>query len=571
MLSSRFTKQLHAIVAVCNRILIVGLVVWALPACTNSLMTDHPEDAAADRRAATDLLASASDAPADASADSHTEATAEAGADVAPGVAPDAGTVPETMAGSQPEIGANLESRPANAVDAGAPVDGAASADASVASQREAGVTPDVGVIREEVGTPSSASLVITPTIVNLGTLELGRSANATVVVTNTGAASSGAIVLNPSVGVTVVGCAGVLAPQTSCILTILVTPVALGAFSGTVSITANPGTVVPLITSFTGVVGQTGQFAVSPALIDLGNVPVGARMQQTITVTALTAISDLTVGLLGMDVTRDPTSTCTEIMATGVSCAVVVNFAAISPGPKSDSVVITAGGRAVAVPVTATAQAPAKLVMSQPSAAFVATANAASSPVTIAVANAGDVPTGTLTVSMAGANHADFKLTTSGCTLLAPLATCAVSVVFTPSATSAGTETATLTVTDSGPGASTVSAILTGTVYSSPMLTITSAQSDLGSVAVGATGAVTVFTISNTADPPSGALTVSASSPEFVITNDTCTTLSLAKGGSCTLSLALKPTIVGAKSAVLTASGTSGNPVAKSITGSGI
>jgi hypothetical protein len=149
---------------------------------------------------------------------------------------------------------------------------------------------------------------------------------------------------------------------------------------------------------------------------------------------------------------------------------------------------------------------------MSQTSAAFVAMANAPSSPVTIAVANAGDVPTGTLTVAMTGANRADFKLTTSGCTLLAPLATCAVSVVFTPSTTTAGTETATLTVTDSGPGASTVSAILTGTVYSSPMLTITSAQSDLGSVAVGATGAATVFTISNTCDLASGAHTVSAS-----------------------------------------------------------
>jgi hypothetical protein len=159
----------------------------------------------------------------------------------------------------------------------------------------------------------------------------------------------------------------------------------------------------------------------------------------------------------------------------------------------------------------------------------------------------------------------------TNTCALLAPLNICAIAIVFTPRATSAAPKTASLTVRDFGADASTAIVALTGTAYSGPSLHITSAKSDLGTVPVGTTGAATAFTVTNTGDVATGTLTVSASSAEFVISGNTCAGFSLAPQGSCTVSLALKPTSIGVKAAALTVSGTTGVPAIKQIAGTGI
>ncbi len=127
------------------------------------------------------------------------------------------------------------------------------------------------------------------------------------------------------------------------------------------------------------------------------------------------------------------------------------------------------------------------------------------------------------------------------------------------------------LTVQDNGVGASAARAALSGSVYSSPALAITSDRSDLGEVPIGTTGNATVFTVTNSGDTASGTLAASVSGPEFVIIGDTCTGGSLAKGASCTVSLALKPITLGAKAAILEVAGTSGAAAVKSVTGSGI
>jgi hypothetical protein len=111
----------------------------------------------------------------------------------------------------------------------------------------------------------------------------------------------------------------------------------------------------------------------------------------------------------------------------------------------------------------------------------------------------------------------------------------------------------------------------LDGSGGSSPWLAILSAQSDLGAVPVGATGAATVFTVANDGCAASGTLAVSVSSTEFVIAGDTCTGASLAGGGSCTVALSLMPATIGAKAAVLEVTNSSGNPAVKSVTGAGV
>lgn len=172
----------------------------------------------------------------------------------------------------------------------------------------------------------------------------------------------------------------------------------------------------------------------------------------------------------------------------------------------------------------------------------------------TFGVINLGDVATGLLEVKLTGANAADFRIDSNNCLVLAPLGTCTVTVVFRPSLAAGPPATATLVVTDPGAAASSVSAALTGTPVSGGHPSITSTTSDLGSVPVGSVGASVDFPVANYGDVAGGPLTVTVSNPEFVITRDTCTGTTLAKGETCTISIALKPITVGVKVAALLA-----------------
>ena len=420
-------------------------------------------------------------------------------------------------------------------------------------------------------GGTAGASLNLDKSTVNLGPLDLKQTGVGTVTVTNIGKAASGTLTVT-GVGVTATGCTGTIAAGANCTLTITATPTAAGPFTGSVTIAANPGaSPTPLTVSVIAQVSNAGVFTVSPASIDLGNVAVGvAAPKQTITVTAAVAITDLLVIPSGADVTIDKTaSTCVAALAANTPCLVVVNFLATTAGNKSDSIGISGGGLVKNVPVTAVAQKPAALVISPTaSQTFVAAVGSSSSPITFGVVNSGDVASGSIAVALTGANATDFSQT-NNCLILAPLGTCTVSVVFKASVV--GTVPAVLTLTDQGPGATTVSVPLSGVGSTASTLTITPASGDLGSALVNATGPATIFTVTNGGDAASGALVVSLSSSDFVIVNDTCAGASIAKAGTCTISVSLKPSSVGAKSATLSVTGTNGLPAVKGLTGVGL
>jgi hypothetical protein len=428
------------------------------------------------------------------------------------------------------------------------------------------------------VGTGGSSGAVLTldKSTINLGTLDVGGIGIAVVTVTNIGRAASGPITVTASSGLTATGCAGILAAGASCTLTIAATATAAGALVGAVAIAASPGTVSPLTVSVLGTVSSAELFRVSPPTIDLGNVAVGALVKQTIAVTAKAAIADLVVTTSGADVTIDKVaSTCANVLAAGASCMLVVNFVAATAGVKSDSIIVSGGGAAgkvVAVPVTAVAQIPAKLIInpSTPQ-SFVGVVGQTSSAITFGVANTGDIATGVITATLTGDNAASFAIASSTCLILAPLAACTIGVVYKPMAVAASPEKATLIVTESG-GGSSVSVALSGAQYGDNHPIITPANSDLGTVLVGATGPATTFTLTNAGDTASGMLTVSVSSTEFVITNDTCSGASLAaRTGSCTVAIALAPKTVGAKTATLMIDDATGNPAVKTLTGTGV
>jgi len=318
------------------------------------------------------------------------------------------------------------------------------------------------------------------------------------------------------------------------------------------------------------GEVGQASRLTVSPPSIDLGIVqPDVATSRQTITVTATSDIADLSVLVLGNDLTLDGISTCAKTLAAGSSCLVVVTFLSSTTGTKSDSIAIVADGQSTGVPVTAKVQ-------TGPHLTIVPTAGSIqSTPLMLNVGNSGDTGVGPLTVTLTGPNAADFTATATGCDFLAPSGFCTISVVFTQAASVPNCgESATLVATGPAPDFATVSAALYGGPSGSPgPLLLSSTTSDLGSAAVGATSPSVTFTLANigSCTGPLGPFTVALSNAEFVVTEETCSTSVLPLGGTCTVSVALRPSSAGAKSAFLSVTAASGKYAGANLTGAGL
>jgi len=215
---------------------------------------------------------------------------------------------------------------------------------------------------------------------------------------------------------------------------------------------------------------GPQQPFSLSPQYIDLGNVLVGASVQTTITVTAGEPLSNLWVSVLGIDLSVDPTSTCTAILAAGATCIAVVNFTAARFGTTFDEIWVSNAGQVLDVPVQAEVENPAKLVIDHTAEYFVSTGGAATAPVTLRIANAGDVVSGPLAVGLSGSAATSFLMVSNTCAApLSPLGSCSIVVIFNPQVADGGmntTVTATLTVTDMGIFASVASAQLTGNIW---------------------------------------------------------------------------------------------------------
>jgi hypothetical protein len=101
--------------------------------------------------------------------------------------------------------------------------------------------------------------------------------------------------------------------------------------------------------------VRPSGGFQVSPIAIDLGNLEMGASAPSpTISVTALEAITDLSVVATGEDVSIEPISSCTSVLRAGAKCVVIVKFVPRSPGRLMDGIIFNTRAMRVIVPIKA-------------------------------------------------------------------------------------------------------------------------------------------------------------------------------------------------------------------------
>lgn len=396
---------------------------------------------------------------------------------------------------------------------------------------------------------PMNAILKIDPTSKDFGSVAIGQMSAATnFVVSNTGNGSTAALaVSSTSMDFVLSGdCVGkVLAPTNTCTVSVVFKPTAAGVRSGAVNVTA--GSITQTI-SLMGT-GGSGVLTVTPTPVDFGTLAVGATSAEEKTVrvtnTSAVAVTGLSVTVTGATADYIVTNGCmANMLAANGTCDVKLKFKPASGGRKDVTITAIYSGGAESGTVTGVGQVPAGLLVEPTMVDLVAEISKnVSTP--IQVTNIGDVPTGTLTATISGADMAQFTATTGCNRALAPNAMCTLSVVFAPTGMP-GMRTATLTIAGTPGGMKTVA--LKGTANGPVALTIAPNGKGFGSVEVGKQSEPEVFTITNTGGVASGTVLVNvANAANFTLVSTTCGPSLAPTTGSCLATVRFTPSQVGA------------------------
>jgi sugar lactone lactonase YvrE len=208
----------------------------------------------------------------------------------------------------------------------------------------------------------------------------------------------------------------------------------------------------------------------------------------------------------------------------------------------------------------------PASVIALSPAAAgFPTVAVGGTSPTqTFTLANNSANALSGVTVTMAGANPADFTIESTTCTAaLAASSTCTISAASTP--TAIGSRSATLTVTDSTP-----SDLATASLYT---LALTPASATFENVPTGGTSPSQTFTLTNSSPTSLTGVTIAFNPPttpgNFTQQSTSCTTM-LAANSTCAITVAFTPQTTGSLSSALTVSETGGASTSATMSANG-
>ncbi|HEV8399308.1 MAG TPA: choice-of-anchor D domain-containing protein [Gemmatimonadales bacterium] len=434
--------------------------------------------------------------------------------------------------------------------------------------------------------------LTITPTTKDFGSVGVGGASAAQVfTITNNGVipsgpftASSGSFgivfggpnpgdfIADPTTS-TCVGAFGGLAPHASCDIVFRFSPTAVGARSAGLSMSASPGGTLAVALSGTGTTDQV--ISVTPLSHDFGDVGVGisSPTQRFVLTNPLPwATGPITAGgVTGPnpgDFHFDPNSTCVQALSVGLavggSCYFDVSFIPQGLGPRSATMgfLMTPGG-VVQIPFSGNGVTPQVISISPASFDFGSVVvGQTGAPATFTLTNVGGAFEKVTGLALSGPAAGDYSVTdpTASCALLAPGATCALTVTFTPQGT--GQRAAVLNVS-TRTGAS-ASADLTGTGTPAMAIAIAPSSTDFGSLLVGQASASVLFTITNTGIVRAVPSTISVTGPaafdygfaalDFFTDPSPCTlNFPIDPGSSCAVRVVFAPIGGGPRPAELT------------------
>ncbi len=322
---------------------------------------------------------------------------------------------------------------------------------------------------------------------------------------------------------------------------------------------------------------GQAPALLIGPSPISFGFVTVNARSaSQIVTLTnsgtAVLSVSSLTIsGANGSDF-QLTNGTCLATpfnLPPGQSCLLLLSFSPTSAAVETATFTVADNSRvsSQSVPLSGTgvAQGTPIDVFSPASLTFNNVPyGTTSAPQTVTLTNGG---TGVLTVS--GFSFAYPFFATSNCYSVQPGASCTFQVTF--SAARPGAYTGSITVRDNSAGNPQVLALdgvaaNTGT----PLASLSATSLDFGALTVGSTSAPQSATLTNTG---TGLLVISSLSlAGYFSQTNTCTTSTLAPGGSCVFQLSFKPSVPGPAGGVLTITdNAAGSPHVVNLTGTAL
>ena len=326
----------------------------------------------------------------------------------------------------------------------------------------------------------------------------------------------------------------------------------------------------------------STAGVIATPRILSFGNVDLGSTSTaQTVT---LKNISNSAINISSIAITGPnagdfsiSSKTCGSSMAGSSSCNIELVFAPTANGARSGALTITHVGFASpqTVSLSGTGTGMISTLAVTPSALTFPAMNVGSSsaPETITLQSSGTTVISISSISVTGTNSSDFAVSSQTCgSTLTGSASCTISVIFTPSGS--GSRAASLTISDSASGSPHHVALSgTGAVPVNGNLTVSPSSLSFATTAVGLVSKAQPVAISNgsiAAITFAGIAIAGTNSGDFLIASQTCGS-SLAPAASCSVNVAFKPSVAGARTAVLTLTDSAGNsPQTVSLSGTG-
>ena len=332
---------------------------------------------------------------------------------------------------------------------------------ASLAIADNASGSPQVVTL---TGTGTAPAVTLSPTSLTFASTTVGSTTAAQLVtVKNSGTAtlnltSETITGIDPSSFLkSATTCGATLAVGATCTVSVEFKPAAAGTLSALLSFADNAsGSPQSAALTGTGVAVSAPVVSLTPASIAFPATTVGLTTAAQLVTLKNTGTATLTMSSIALGGTN-PTSfveigTCGTSLAAGASCSLYVGFRPAAAVALSATLSVTdnAAGSPHRVTLTGTGTVAPTLKLSATTLTFPTTLHGTTSAAqTITLTNSGTSTMTLNSITLTGANPADFvELNTCGSTL-APAATCSVYVAFKPAA--AGAYKAALSIADNG------------------------------------------------------------------------------------------------------------------------
>jgi len=332
-----------------------------------------------------------------------------------------------------------------------------------------------------------------------------------------------------------------------SCTVQVTFTPSQTGTRTGQLTLNANIAG-GQLTVGLTGTGVSAGAVQLSPASIGFGTVEAGttsSALQVTVGNSGSVAISIASITATAPFVLAS--NACGTSIAANSACQLTVDFAPTQAGAATGALTVVDDAGTQTVALSGTGAAPPTDALAPTALTFSGTIiGQLSTAQTVTLTNSGGEPLTSIATSASG----PFQVSSNCTTQLAASSSCAISVVYAP--TAAGTQTGTLTVSDA---LKTQTVSLAGTGLQPPAIGVNPTSLSFQPQQVGTASAPLTLTVSNTGGAPManvGFQITGLSAGSFSTGSTTCGA-TLNSGGNCTVQVIFTPAAVGGNTATLT------------------